>query len=124
MHYQFTSPSAQDTKTYHFQVKLNGFYLKLLHLKMFQLHVCQYFGDLRFSVTKNRNIRIPRYGQVCSGTYHTKEIPRYTGVPVFFPNPKSNCTLLFVKAVVHILNKAHDRMRTASKPSKTLLILI
>ena len=24
MHYQFTSPSAQDTKTYHFQVKFNG----------------------------------------------------------------------------------------------------
>ena len=88
MHYQFTLPSAQDTKTYHFQVKFNGFYLKQLHLKLFQLQVCQYFGDFRFSVTKNRNTRIPRYGQVCHGTYHAKEIPRYTGVPVFLPNPK------------------------------------
>ena len=40
-----------------------------------------------FFVTKNRNTRIPRYRQVCSGTYHAKEVPRYTGVPVFFPNP-------------------------------------
>ena len=56
-----------------------------LHLKLFQLKVCQYFGD--FFVTKNRNTRIPRYGQVCRGTYHAKEVPRYTGVPVFFPNP-------------------------------------
>ena len=43
-----------------------------------------------FSVTKNRNIRIPRYGQVCRGTYHAKEIPWYTGVPVFFPNLNRN----------------------------------
>ena len=56
-------------------------------MKLFQLQVCQYFGDLRFSVTINSNTRIPRYGQVCRGTYHAKEIPRYTGVPVFFPNP-------------------------------------
>ena len=91
MHYQFSSPSsAQDTKTYHFQVKFSGFYFKLLHLKLFQLQVCQYFGDLRFSVTKNRNTRIPRYGQVCRGTYHAKEIPRYTGEPIFFPNLRSN----------------------------------
>ena len=51
-----------------------------------------------FSVTKNRNTRIPRYGQVCRGTYHAKEIPRYTGVPVFFPNPTNN------HAFVHDIN--------------------
>ena len=64
---------------------------KTPRLTIFKLNsmvrVCQYFGDLMFAVTKNRNTRIPRYGQVCRGTYHAKEIPRYTGVPVFFPNP-------------------------------------
>ena len=43
------------------------------------------------SVTKNRNTRIPRYMQVCRGTYNAKEILQYTGVRVFFPNPTYKC---------------------------------
>ena len=33
MHYQFTLPSAQDTKTYHFQVKIQWFLLEITPLE-------------------------------------------------------------------------------------------
>ena len=54
---------------------------------------------LVFFVTKNRNTRIPRYGQVCHGTYHAKEVPRYTGVLVFFPNPSDQIYVIWMPSV-------------------------
>ena len=73
-----------------------------------------------FSVTKNRNTRIPRYGQVCRGTYHAKEIPRYTGVPVFFPNPNHHIrfTARFPLPRVGLFDKSSSK---TSSPLRAIL---